>query len=462
MTLVFYTLKKHVAPFLYSLFIITFIFIMDLLVHILDKIISKGLDPKVVLEIMVLNLAWMIALAVPMAVLIATLMAYGSMSQDNEIVAMKASGMNVTRIIGTTVFFSFVITTSLVLFNNFILPESNHRSAMLSSDISRKRPAAFIKPGYIIDDFKGFVMIVEDIDPITDTMKGLKIIQESDDGPETVTFAEKGKLEYLNDGRIIRLRMFDGESHQTDYSDPSRYYIMKFLEQLVYIRNVDDEFKRSSERKRGDREMDISMMYDEVLENRQAAREAVGKITNIESNTFGTVDTSGKAGEMKSRTRIDPFNAEKIPVTIYAKAASKVRSAARRQASYANVHEARKKQEAKYLVEIHKKISIPVACIIFAMIGAPLGVLARKGGVGIGVSLSIGFFIFYWAFLISGEMLADRLILRPWVAMWAPNLILFFIGVYFLRKVRTEKDFILIDTLISFSEKIKKKLDGRR
>ena len=141
-----YTVREHIIPFLYSFGIIVFFLVMQLAVQLLEKIIRKGLAPLVVLELFLIQLGWIVALAIPMAILVATLMTFGRMSADNEILAIKASGRNLYSLITPVFVGSAVLAVLLVFFNNLILPEANHRAANLASDISRKKPAAFIEP----------------------------------------------------------------------------------------------------------------------------------------------------------------------------------------------------------------------------------------------------------------------------------------------------------------------------
>ena len=126
----------------------------------IDRFLGKGLDIQIILEYLFLNLAWIIALSVPMAVLIATLMTFGRLSEDNEINAMRASGISFLSIIRAPLIFGLFIASILIYFNNFILPEMNFRARLLSGDIYRKRPDMNIEPGIFIDNLPGYSMII--------------------------------------------------------------------------------------------------------------------------------------------------------------------------------------------------------------------------------------------------------------------------------------------------------------
>ena len=150
MILVRYVLKELIGPFLAALFGITFLFVVDFLVKILDNVLSKGLPASTVLEIFALNLAWMLSLSIPMAVLVASLMAFGRLSGDQEITACKAAGVSPLSLMRPVLLVSMLISVLMVVFNNWVLPEANHRSVELMNAVSRKKPHVFIDAGRLI------------------------------------------------------------------------------------------------------------------------------------------------------------------------------------------------------------------------------------------------------------------------------------------------------------------------
>ncbi|MCK4404610.1 MAG: LptF/LptG family permease, partial [candidate division Zixibacteria bacterium] len=134
-----YIFKEHIGPFFFGLSVIMFILVMDFILEVLNMIIGKGLNAFIILQVFGLNLAWMLALAVPMAVLVSTLMAFGRLSQDNEITALKASGVSIYRLILPALVASILISVGMVFFNDRVLPELNHKARLLMTDIHQKR-----------------------------------------------------------------------------------------------------------------------------------------------------------------------------------------------------------------------------------------------------------------------------------------------------------------------------------
>ena len=155
-----YLLREMIYPFIFSLLIITFILFINFLLRAIDRFLGKGLDLITIFEYLFLNLAWIMALSVPMAILLSSLMMFGRLSEDNEINAMRSSGISFLHIIRSPLLFGLLIAMLLTFFNNFILPEINFRARLLSGDIYRKRPDINIEPGVFLDNLPNYSMII--------------------------------------------------------------------------------------------------------------------------------------------------------------------------------------------------------------------------------------------------------------------------------------------------------------
>lgn len=426
MILVRYVLKEHIAPFCAALFVITFLFVIDFLVNILDSVLSKGLPAGLVLEIFVLNLAWMVALAVPMAVLVATLMAFGRLSADQEITAVKASGTSPFLLMRPVLLVATLFTVLLVLFNNWVLPEANHRAAALMQAVSRKKPHAFIDEGKLITQFPGVQLWITRIDPVSGTLHGVQIFEVEGKGPPRVVVADSASMEYIDNGATLMLRLHSGENHFNDPDDASQYFRIRFAHQDFAVRNVDSRVERRERNFRGDREMPIEMMLDVVDQAQenydrlklQSSREVFSDMRAM-SDLLRT-DTLLPKTLRKQAMPVDSMRHRIALREIISREGSRQRSINR---AWIRL-ESEEKRVAQYWVEIHKKFSTAVACFVFVLIGAPLGIMARKGGIGTGVVYSLFFFVIYWVSLIGGENLADRLLVSPVVAMWISNVLI--------------------------------------
>lgn len=427
MILARYILKEHIAPFLYALFVITFLFLVDFLMRILTSILSKGLAWQVVLEILVLNLAWMVALSIPMAVLVATLMAFGRFSSDNEVTAMKALGVSPFKAMAPVLVVAVLLGAGLIYFNDRILPEANWRAAALRTDIGRKKPTALITPRTLIRDFEGYQIWIDRLDQATGEMQGVRIYSTEPGKPLRYTYADSATMEYANAGKSIVIRLKEGENHFLDHKDPTNYVRVRFKGQDVAIDNVDATLERHERSYRTDREMNIDSMLEVVKTSRNRLKslgvEYQGKIFD-EMRALDIILSADSVKTVPPRLLEGKWDAGN-PVTTLQLAEVKRQEKDKIYLieRYQRRAENERKEINQFLVEIHKKFSIPVACLVFAFIGAPLGIMARRGGIGTGVIYSLAFYILYWICMLRGEALADRLIIEPWVAMWAPNII---------------------------------------
>ncbi|HKP97657.1 MAG TPA: LptF/LptG family permease [Fibrobacteria bacterium] len=442
MILARYILKEHVAPFFYALFVITFLFLVDFLIRILSSILSKGLGWRVVLEILVLNLAWMLALSIPMAVLVATLMAFGRFSSDNEITAMKSLGISPFRAMLPALIVACLLGAGLVYFNNDILPEANFRAAALRNDIGRKKPTALITPRTLIRDFENYLIWIERLDQATGQLGGVRIYSVEPGKPVRYTYADSASMEYANGGKSILIHLQAGENHFVDPKETANYVRVRFRTQDVAIDNVDATLERHQRSYRTDREMSIQEMAGIVKasENRLTGlRQEYREKIFDELRALDIVLSADTVKDVPPRLLQGKWwKDDPIGTIAYAEVKRQEKDKIYLIERYERREENELKEISQFMVEIHKKFSIPVACLVFVFIGVPLGIMARRGGIGTGVIYSVAFYLLYWVCMIRGEVLADRLIIRPWVAMWAPNIIVGMGGLFLVFRMARE------------------------
>lgn len=433
MKLSLHILKAHAAPFFGSFFILMFLFILQFIMKFMDQLVGKGLSGAVIAELMLLNLAWMVVLAVPMAVLVATLMAFGGMASTNEITAMKAGGMSLFRMMFPVIIAALVVTYAMIEFNNKVLPEANHRSKTLTIDIRRKKPTLTLIPGLFNQDMPGYSMLVRKTFEESNNFEGVTIYNHSDPNKNTVITAKHGSLSFSGDYRKLVMDLYDGEIHEVDHTKPNLYRIVKFERQRLTTRAEGFDFERSAVNAftRGDRELSSGEMLYMVDSLSRLTEEVEKRMEDYTSGLHdklftGTVsESSPQRGSWKNVEQYTNMNSQ---LMFYR---NNIES------EISNI-EYNEKLIREYLVEIHKKYSIPVACFVFILVGAPLGVMARRGGFGIAASLSLGFFLLYWASLIGGEKLADRQIIEPWVGMWMANMLIGILGMFLTYKIGKE------------------------
>ena len=431
-----YLVKESLIPFLLSLGVITTVLFLQFLIRAIDRFLGKGLDVWIILEYLYLNLAWIIALAVPMSLLISTVMTYGRMSQDNEVTALKASGVSVFNIIKPAIFFGGFVGLILCLFNNFVLPDMNYHARLLARDIYQKSPELTIEPGYFINTIPQYSMIVREMEG--NNFKDVKIFSKYSGTEQVTIYADKGKLTSKED--IIILDLENGEIHEIDLEDYNHYRRIKFLTHQITIPIDDLLLNRNNESVRTDREMKVSQMIQKIEKNKEYMVQVNNRIKTVLDNNgiawnedfdLETVLSSIEIlKENSKQIREEKIYRDDIPISEY-EVKEKLRSfnnISRQLKNEFMLISNYKKTNNKYMVEIHKKFTLAFACLLFAMTGAPLGILVRKGGITIASALSIAFFLVYYIMLIWGEQLADRNLLDPTFGSWMPNIILFIVG----------------------------------
>jgi lipopolysaccharide export system permease protein len=438
-------LKAHIAPLLGSFFVLMFLFVLQFIMKFMDQLIGKGLSGSVIIELMLMNLAWMVVLAVPMAVLIATLMAFGGLSASSEITAMKASGVSLYRMVLPVLLCAAALAWFMVVFNNKILPEANHRSKTLMMDIRRKKPTLTLVPGLFSQDMPGFSILVRKTFENSNELEGVIIYNHTNPQKNTVITAKRGIISFTADYKRLVMDLFDGEIHELDNSTLQKYRAIKFERQRLTTVAEGFDFERSGNNafSRGDREMSVGEMRYTIDSLAKSINESKRRIKIYNSMLVNKLLTGS----------VDPRSPEFIswqPIEQYTTIGSQLMyMRTLLDAEYANKDYCEKLTRENE-TEIQKKYSIPLACFIFVLVGAPLGVMARRGGFGVAASLSLGFFLLYWASLIGGEKLADREFIPPWFGMWMANIALGSLGLVLTYRIAKENVEMSFDWLLRF------------
>ena len=432
--------------------IILFVLLAQFLLKSLDKFLGKGLDIFLIGEFIFLNLAWILALAVPMAILISSLMAFGRMSYDNEITAIRTSGVSFFQVLVPALSFGIVVTIIMIFFNDKILPEMNHKARMLSADIGRKRPDLEFDVGYFINSLPNNTILLggRNEEVFTDII----IFNNANNLAQRTITADSGTIKTLKDG--IMLDLNNGVIHEMPHGN-DEYREIYYDEYQIVIPVDNMAINRRNTNIRGDREMTSAMINEKIhLINNKIidAKKRIDKrlrkedVPIVDIKTLTNINMS--INKYESHV-IDSLTRRKSNKIVFFK--RRMENLKRGIKSDFMLIDSHLKSINRYKVEYHKKFSIPFACIIFILIGAPLGIIARKGGFPISMALSIGFFIIYWSFLICGEEFADRGLILPGLSMWLPNIILGFLGCFLCYRVSKEQYFFKFSFINLFAKK---------
>lgn len=433
-TLSVYALREHVGPFLFAMVIFTAIMLMNQVARQLQHLAGKGLGADVILQVFVLSVPLTVAITIPMATLVATMAAFGRLSGDNEITAIQANGVGFHQILAPSVAGAALVALGTIALNDTVLPDANHELTRLMSDIQRTR-TTFVLQEKRINDPTGlgeWRIIPQEIDHSTNMMYDLRIFDMTDLSEQRTILADSGRLEYTPTGEDAVLTLWDGQVHHRETTQPLEYEVLHFDRQRIVLRGMGSQLDESGrmERIRSDREMDLGTLLSRVHEEEakiERAREqmrsaALAHVATLVSDSFGLgrPDTTGTGSIRFQR----PIDQERYRVNVVLRESEGI--------DYAH------RQRNAFLVEYHKKFAIPVACIVFVLVGAPIGVRARRGGYGFAMGASTLVFVVYYLLLTGGEDLADRRFLPPWLAMWGGNMIFLALGAWLLRRTARE------------------------
>jgi lipopolysaccharide export system permease protein len=425
-----YILKAHFVPFIFSVITLMGIFLLQFLMKFADRLVGKGLDTWLIIQLIVFNLSWMLVLVIPMATLIATLMAYGNFSQNNEITILKSTGVSLYKMMAAPFFASIIIAFLLFLFNDQVLPDANHQARILMSDISQQKPTLSLEPGFFSQEVNNYAILVRSINENTNELNGVTIYDYTTPSKINVVTAQKGKIYFTADQKNLIMDLWKGEIHESDVKDTGLYRKLIFEKHRIVMDGSQFSFHQSQGGIRGERELGVDTMKAIVAgleENR--ARYLTNLNKEIDKYFFNDTTLSTT---YPIPVKPDKDNLSMIRVLDRLKSAMNVIVSKMKQVEWTE------REIEKYEVEIYKKYSIPAACIVFILIGAPLGVMVKKGGFGVAAGISLLFFLIYWAFLIGGEKLAERGFFSPFTGMWAANILLGFLGIILTIKTNRE------------------------
>lgn len=375
---------------------LTFILLMNELFRLIDLFVRKGLPIGIVGQILIYTLPLILSYTAPMAILVAIIMSFGRAAQDNEILALKTSGLSFRSIMRVPFAITLVFTLFLGFFNNYLLPESNHRVRNLMLDVTRKRPAIRLPEGIFTSEFPGYTIYIGEKDERRSIIRDVTIFDARDG---VLISAPRGELKSFDEEDILQFILFDGELHQL--VDSAKYQKTQFDKQVINMK-LDTDLVRKERGYRNENELTVDGLDDKINETRQKIADLRLEITEIGSDAIDNY----LQGDMFGFDRAN-FEIERRIKTI----------------------EGASRRLSRYQVAYYKKFSLAFACVVFLIIGAPLGYLFKRGGIA-GILVGVFLFSSYYILVIAGEEFADRRNFPAFWGMWLPNFILLVIGIY--------------------------------
>ncbi len=447
-------LRMLPGPFFGWLATLIFLLIMQFLIRYLPDLVGRGLPVHVIFEIVIYNLAYMVVLAVPMSVLIATLMTFGKLAEANVYTVLKSAGVSLVQLMWPVLIVSTLLAALMWNFNSNILPAANYRASSLWKDIRKKKPGFELSPGVFYNGINDYSILVQELPAESNEMIDVVIFDYTGGNRQQVTIkAERGELRPQEQNSTVELILQNGEMHRIipakSRKEEPRYERLKFKEHRLSLDLSELSFERSDPEDgyRSDRTMPTHLMVryvDSLNTSVETHREKIldSGLRFLADSTYAIptdmavtlpepAEPGATAADVQSaqtkRVALKGLTRPK-QVEVYEAALNNVRAARTHVDNVKRSIEWEAERANRYQVEIYKKYSIAVACIIFALIGIPLGLSMRRGGLGAVGATALGIFLFYWVTLVQGEKLADRGKLEPWVGMWGANIVMLVIA----------------------------------
>lgn len=447
-------LRRLPGPFFGWLGILMFLLLMQFLIRWLPEIAGKGIPFLVIVELIAYNLAYMVVLAVPMSVLLAALMTFGGLAESQYYTVIKSTGISFGEIVWPALLSALLVGSGLLYFNNVLLPEANYRARQLWSDIRNKRPGFELQPGTFYDGVENYSILVGDRPAGSNQLVDVTIYDYTQGRDEqAVMKAERGRLQSSAGGARLTLVLKDGEMHRprpsSARSTQSRYETLQFDRHIIHFDLSDAVFTRSEEKNasRSTRTMPLSGLLETTDSLQATLNTDYARLYDRVNSKLFPPPPSDTSSSPDSTAQTDPRPLDRpllYPVatldstsrqSVASIATQKARSLQSRIENSGRDIEWKDRRLRSYKVEIHKKFSIAVACIIFMFIGAPLGLALQRSGLATIGGVALGIFMFYWITLVQGEKLSERGFFPPWIGMWIANLLMSGVGLWLLLYV---------------------------
>jgi lipopolysaccharide export LptBFGC system permease protein LptF len=308
-----YALRQFVPPFFLAIIVLTFVLLMDRLFLLADMLVRKGVPVGVVSEVMLLSLPFVVQICAPLGTLIAGVISFGRMAQDNEIRVIRAAGIRTTRLFTPIALACLLLLAAMVGFNGYIVPESQHRVRNLLTDVARKKPAMRVREGVFMDDFPGYMIYIGSMDERRSTVRNIAIFETgtSKGTPGFVT-APRGDISYTADDGYMVMTLFDGEMHEL--VDINAYRRLLFKRHVINVA-MDDDLVRRDREYRSNEEMMMPQLASAMKQLdkdagdlRRQAVEAGKKVGTSEPDKLKYDELKSRVKYKDSRSRLSSFS----------------------------------------------------------------------------------------------------------------------------------------------------------
>lgn len=459
---------SFVGPFILTFFIAIFILLMQFLFKYIDDLVGKGLEWYVVLELLMYASSTLVPMALPLAILLSSIMTFGNLGEHYELVALKSSGISLRKIMMPLIVMTLFISVAAFYFSNYIMPYANLKMGALMWDVRNQKPSLAIKEGIFYNGIDGYSIRIGSKDKEGTNLKDIIIYNHTaNKGNMNVMMADSGRMLKSENDRYLVLLLFDGVSYEESgvpgtINDRKQLTRVKFKEHEVKFDLSTFQLNRTDETLFKDHYTMLNLKqlayYEDSLDNRLLRdkayfRQNYALYTSMDRDL--RLDTSMKAKDINQLNNDILKNFDKqYHSVIVSKAFSTVRNIITYTESTKNDQETLNEKIRRHEIEFHRKFTLSFACLILFFIGAPLGAIIRKGGLGMPIVISIFFFIFFHILSITGEKMARQGVVPVWQGMWMASLILTPIGIFITRKATSDSTLLDLDIYVNFFKKL--------
>ncbi len=464
-------LQSYLGPLVMTFFIALFILDMQFLWKYVDDLVGKGLQWYLIAELLFYASATFVPLALPLAILLSSLMTIGNLGEHYELVAMKAAGVSLWKIMRPLIILTILISMFAFYFSNNVLPVSNLKFRSLLYDIKRKKLAFNIKEGIFYHGLEDYTIRIGKKEKDGIHIKDVLIYNHKESmGNIDVTSAESGKMESSADGRYIIFTLYNGYNYK-DKVDQRGYRETKPFERTYFREEIRRFDLKSFELSRTNEELfkdhyamlNVQQLNKSIDSLRSKLEDKQKKFRDKFKNNYrfysqsDTIKTNKKdtINDMKGEFLKNFKTFDQKRILDFAINAAK---SLKKSITYnKDALQSDKKLILKHEVVWHKKFTLSFACFVLFFIGAPLGAIIRKGGLGLPVVMSAIFFILFHVLSITGEKYVKEDVVQPYIGMWISSAVLLPLGIFLTYKATTDSPLMDTDSWIKFLNKILKK-----
>jgi lipopolysaccharide export system permease protein len=466
-------LVSFAGPFAATFFVVLFILLMQFLWKYIDDLVGKGLEWYVVAELLFYASATLVPLALPLAILVSSIMTMGNLAEHYELVAAKSAGISLQKILLPLLILVTGISILAFYFSNVLLPYTNLKMGSLLYDVRQQKPALYIREGVFYNGIDGYSIKIGAKDPDTQELKNVIIYDHTAHrGNVKVVLARSGKMVMSEDEKFLIITLSDGYSYEEQPSkkrngknDPllrtifDDYKIRFDLSTFKLNRTNEELFKDNYQMMNLDQ---LSSSLDSL------SVQYADRRTEINS-TLKTYYLTFRDSLFELPVTVDSVVNDQVTLLagadnpgIYENALSYARNTRSYLSSVSDEMESRYELLARFSIEWHRKYTLSIACFILFLIGAPLGAIIRKGGIGMPVVVSVIFFLIFHVTSIMGEKFAREGVLEPVIGMWIAPAVLFPVGIFLVYKATHDSALFDIDAYRIIVNRIFKRIAAKK